>query len=78
MPRLKWFTWIGLIGAGIASWGLVWLAISSQLAKHGGRVEWLTFGLETSINARILGLLGAVFLAVVASEWLLRILGRNS
>lgn len=78
MPRLKWFTWIGLIGAGIASWGLVWLAISSQLAKYGYRVEWLTSGLETSITARIIGLLGAAFLAVLASEWLMRILGRNS
>ena len=77
MPRLKWFTWIGLIGAGIASWGLVWLAISSQLAKHGNPVEWLTLGMETSITARILGLLGVVFFAVIASDWLMRILGRN-
>lgn len=77
MPRLKWFTWLGLLGAGIASWGFVWLVVSSQLAKHGYRVEWLTSGLETSITARILGLLAAGFLAVAASEWLMRILGRN-
>jgi len=77
VPRLKWFTWIVVLAAGIASWGLVWLAISSQLAKHSYRVEWLTSGLETSITARIIGLLGALFLAVVASEWLMRILGRN-
>ena len=78
MPRLKWFAWIGLIGAGIASWGFVWLAASSQLAKHANRVEWLTSGLETSISARIIGLLGVVFFAVVTSDWLMRILGRNS
>ena len=78
MPRLKWFTWIGLIGAGIATWGLVWLVVSSQLAKHGYRVEWLTSGLETSITARIVGLFGAVLFAVVASEWLMRILRRTS
>ena len=77
MPRLKWLTWIGLIGAGIASWGLVWLAVSSRLAKHGSYVEWLTSGMETSISARILGLLGVAFFAVVVSDWLMRILGRN-
>lgn len=77
MPRLKWFTWLGLIAAGIASWGLVWLAISPQLAKHANRVEWLTSGLETSVTARILGLLATVFLAVVVSDWLMRIMGRN-
>ena len=77
MPRLKWFTWLGLIAAGTASWGLVWLAISSQLAKHGTYVEWLTSGMETSITARILGLVAAVFLAALTSDWLMRILGRN-
>ena len=77
MPRLKWFTWLGLLGAGMASWGLVWLALFSQLAKHATRAEWLTSGLETSITARILGLLATVFLAVVVSDWLMRIMGRN-
>ena len=77
MPRLKWFIWIGLIGAGAASWGLVWLAVSSQIAKHGYRVDWLTSGLEASITARIIGFLGAVFLAAMTSQWLMRILGRN-
>jgi hypothetical protein len=77
MPRLKWFTWIGLVGAGITSWGLVWLAVSTQLGKHANCVEWLTSGLEGSITARILGLVAAGFLAVAASDWLMRILGRN-
>jgi cell division protein FtsX len=77
VPRLKWFTWIGLLGAGIASWGLVWLAISSQVAKHASRLEWLTSGLDESIAVRITGLMAAVFLAVVASDWLMRILDRN-
>lgn len=78
MPRLKWFTWIVVLAAGIASWGLVWLAISSQLAKHGYRIEWLTSGLETSIPARMVGLLAVLVFAVVTSEWLIRIMGRNS
>jgi len=60
----------------MASWGLVWLAISSQLAKHGTYVAWLTSGMETSIIARILALVAAVFLAAITSDWLMRILGR--
>lgn len=55
----------------------MWLAISPQLAKHANRVESLTSGLETSVTARILGLLATVFLAVVVSDWLMRIMGRN-
>jgi hypothetical protein len=77
VPRLKWFTWIVVLAAGIASWGLVWLAISPQLAKYGDYLEWLTSGMETSIAARIVGLLATVFLAVVISDWLMRIMGRN-
>jgi hypothetical protein len=55
----------------------VWLAISSQLAKHGSRVEWLTSGLDASITGRVLGLVAAVFLAAITSDWLMRILGKN-
>ena len=75
MHRLKWFTWIGLIAAGTASWGLVWLAISSQLAKYGNRAAWLTSG--SSIRARILGWVAAVFLAAITSDWLMRLSRRN-
>lgn len=78
MPKLRWFTWVGLLGAGVASWALVWAAVSSQLAKHANHVVWLTSGLETSIPVRIAGLLATLFLAVMASEWLVRILGKDS
>lgn len=77
MPRLKWFTGIGLLGATVASWGLVWLTISPQLAKYGNHLEWFTSGLEISVPARIVGLLAVVVLAGVTSDWLMRILGRN-
>ncbi|HKF04376.1 MAG TPA: hypothetical protein VKB49_18785 [Candidatus Sulfotelmatobacter sp.] len=77
MPRLKWFTWLVVLAAGIGSWGLVWLAISPQLAKYGDHLEWLTSGLETSVPARIVGLLAVLVFAVATSEWLLRIMGRN-
>ena len=65
------------MGAGTASWGLVWLAISPQLAKYAKRVAWLTSGLESSITTRILGWVAAVFLAAITSDWLMRILRRN-
>jgi len=78
VPRLKWFTWLGLLGAGIASWGLIWLAISPYVAKQASRIEWLTSGLDESIMVRMMGLMAVVFLAVIGSDWLMRILGRNS
>ncbi|MGC2447346.1 MAG: hypothetical protein WA477_06865 [Candidatus Sulfotelmatobacter sp.] len=78
MPRLKWLTWVGLLGAGVASWGLIWLAISPYVAKQASRMGWLSSGLDNSTGARVMALLAVVFLAVVGSEWVVRVLGKHS
>ena len=78
MPRLKWLIWVGLLGAGVASWGLIWLAISPYVVKQASRIGWLTSGLDNSTGARVMALLAVVFLGMVGSEWVVRMLGRDS
>ncbi|MGC2476811.1 MAG: hypothetical protein WA485_20925 [Candidatus Sulfotelmatobacter sp.] len=77
MPRLKWLIWVGLLGAGVASWGLIWLAISPYVVKHASRMGWLTSGIDNSTGARVISLLAVVFLGVVGSEWVVRVLGKH-
>ena len=78
MPRLKWLTWVGLLGAGVASWGLIWLAISPYVVRQASRIGWLVSGLDNSTGAKVMALLAVVFLAAVCSEWLVRVLGKDS
>jgi hypothetical protein len=78
VPRLKWLTWVGLVGAGVASWGLIWLAVSSYVVKQASQIGWLLSGLDNSTVARVMVLLAVVFLAAVSSEWLVRVLGKDS
>lgn len=78
MPRLKWLTWVGLLGAGVASWGLLWLAISPYVVKQASEIGWLASGLDNSAAARVMALLAVVFLAAVSSEWVVRVLGKDS
>jgi hypothetical protein len=77
VPRLKLLTWVGLLGAGVASWGLIWLAISPYVEKQASRIGWLTSGLDNSTGAKVMALLAAVFLAIVCSEWLVRVFGKD-
>jgi len=71
MPRLKWFTWVGLVGAGIAGWSLVWLGISSFIIPTVNRIQSISV-LSASISPQVLTLLVAVLLAMEATEWLRR------
>jgi len=72
VPKLKWFTWAGLLGASIASWGLIWLAISSYFVQAASRFEWLTSEMGPSTGGRVMALLAIVLLAVAGSVRLLR------
>lgn len=77
VPGLKWLTWVGLLGAGVASWALIWLAISPYLVRHANRFGWLVSGIDNLTVARVMSLLAVVFLAAVSSEWLVRVLGKD-
>ena len=72
MPRLKWFTWVGVLGAGIAGWSLVWLAVSSYVAQMFNRFAWLAAGKSSSFGSQILAVLSALFFATEAADWLRR------
>jgi len=72
MPRLRWFTWVGVLGAGIAGWGLFWLAVSSYIIRALARVEFLTSEMNPSIGSQALAVLGAVSFAVAGADWLRR------
>lgn len=72
MPRLKWFTWVGVLGAGILGWSLLWLAVSSYVIRAFDRVEFLTSEMNPSIGNQALAVLGAVSLAVAGADWLRR------
>lgn len=78
MPRLKWLTWVGLVGAGVASWGLIWLVVSPYVVKQASQIGWLLSGLDNSMAARVVALLAVIFLAAASSEWLVRVLGKDS
>jgi len=72
MPRLRWFTWVGVVGAGIAGWSLLWLAVSSYVVQMFNRFAWLASGESDSIRSQILAVLGALFFASEAVDWLKR------
>ena len=72
MPRLRWFTWVGVLGAGIAGWGLLWLAISSYIIRALAHFEFLTSEINPSIGSQALAVLGAVSFAVAGADWLRR------
>jgi len=72
VPKLRWFTWAGLLAAGIASWGLIWLAISSYLVQAVRRFDWFTPEMGPSTGGRVMALLAAVFLAVAGAVRILR------
>jgi len=78
VPRLKWLIWVGLLGAGVASWGLIWLAISPYVVRQASRIGWLLSGLDNSMVARVMALLAVIFLGMVGSEWVVRVLGKHS
>jgi len=72
MPRLRWFTWVGVLGAGILGWGLLWLAVSSYVVHAFDRVQSLTLAVNSSIGSEILAVLAAVSLAMAGADWLRR------
>jgi hypothetical protein len=72
MPRLRWFTWVGVLGAGILGWGLLWLAVSSYVVQMFTRFGWVASGNSSSIGSQILAVLGALFFATEAADWLRR------
>ncbi|HKS74418.1 MAG TPA: hypothetical protein VJQ82_14545 [Terriglobales bacterium] len=72
MPRLRWFTWVGVLGAGILGWGLLWLAISPYVIHALDRVQSLTSVVNSSIGSEILAALAAVSFAVAGVNWLRR------
>lgn len=71
MPKLKWFTWSSVLGAGIGSWGLVWLLIWSYLAQDDGRIFWLTSDLHSPMAARLMVCVGAGLFVLGTSAGLL-------
>ena len=72
MPRLRWFTWVGVLGAGILGWGLLWLAIAPYVIHAFDRVESFTSIVNSSIGSEILALVAAVSLAMAGVDWLRR------
>ncbi len=72
MPRLKWFTWFGVLGAGILGWSLLWLALSPYVTQGFNRVESLTYAVDPSLGNQVLTLLSAIFLALAGADWLHR------
>jgi hypothetical protein len=72
MPRLKWFTWVGVLGAGILGWGLLWLAVSSYVVHAFDRVQSLTLAVNSSILSEILAVLAAVSLGMAGLDRLRR------
>ena len=72
MPRLKWFTWVGVLGAGVAGWGLLWLAVSSYVIRAFDRVEFISSEMNPSIGGQVLAVLGAVSFALAGADWLRR------
>jgi hypothetical protein len=69
MPKLKWFTWSSLLGAGIASWGLLWLVIWS-FVRHDSRIFWLTSDIRTPMAARLMVWIGALLFVMGSSAGL--------
>jgi hypothetical protein len=72
MPRLRWFTWVGVLGAGVLGWGLLWLAVSSYVIRAVARVEFFTSEIGPSIGNEILAVLAAVSLAMAGVDRLRR------
>jgi len=72
MPRLRWFTWVGVLGAGIFGWGLLWLAVSPYVVHAFDRVQSFTSVVNSSIGSGILAVASAVSLAMVGVDWLRR------
>ena len=72
MPKLRWFTWVGVLGAGVAGWGLLWLALSSYVIRAVSQVEFLTSEMNPSIGSQALAVLGAISFAVAGADWLRR------
>lgn len=72
MPRLRWFTWVGVLGAGIAGWGLLWLAVSPYAIRAFDHVELFSSGTNLSIGSQMLAMLGAISFALAGADWLRR------
>ncbi|HTS10288.1 MAG TPA: hypothetical protein VMP68_32290 [Candidatus Eisenbacteria bacterium] len=72
MPKLRWFTWVGVLGAGILGWGLLWLAVSPYVVHAFDRVELFTSVVNSSIGSEILAVVAAVSLAMAGVDWLRR------
>ena len=72
MPRLRWFTWVGVLGAGILGWSLLWLAISPYVVHAFDRVQSFTSVVNSPIGSEILAVVAAVSLATVGADWLRR------
>lgn len=70
MPKLRWFTWSGLLGAGIGSWGLLWLLIWSYAVQQDSRLFWLTSDMRTPIAARFMVWIGALLFVMGSSAGL--------
>ena len=72
MPKLKWVTWVGVLGAGVAGWGLLWVAVSSYVIRAVERLEFVTSEIDPSIGGQLLAVLGAVSFALAGADWLRR------
>ena len=72
MPRLRWFTWISVLGAGVAGWSLIWLAVSSYVIRAFDRIEVLSSEMNPSMGGQVLAAIGAVSFALAGVDWLRR------
>jgi hypothetical protein len=72
MPRLRWFTWVGVLGAGILGWGMLWLAVSSYVIRALAHVEFFTSEIAPSIGREVVAVLAAVSLAMAGMDRLRR------